>query len=99
MCKNIWNVVCGVWNSSSNNQFNGGREDVNDDARPGRPSTSTADENIEAVMKMLLDSRWITIRDDDADIGISFGLCEAICTDILGIKRAAAKIFPKLLHF
>ena len=34
------------------NRFKEGREDVNDDARPGRPSTSTTDENLEAVKKM-----------------------------------------------
>lgn len=31
------------------NRFKEGREDVNDDARPGRPSTSTTDENIGVV--------------------------------------------------
>ena len=31
------------------NRFKEGREDVNDDACPGRPSTSTIDENIEAI--------------------------------------------------
>ena len=30
------------------NRFKEGRKDVNDDARSGRPSTSTTDENIEA---------------------------------------------------
>ena len=39
------------------NRFKEGREDVNDDARPGRPSTSTTDENIEALKKMILDNR------------------------------------------
>ena len=45
------------------NQFKEGREDVNDDAHPGRPSTSITDENIEAVKKMILDNRRITIRE------------------------------------
>ena len=45
------------------NWFKEGREDINDDARPGRPSTSKTDENIEAVKKMILDSRWITISE------------------------------------
>ena len=31
------------------NRFKKDWEDVNDDARPNRPSTSTTDENIEAV--------------------------------------------------
>ena len=34
------------------NQFKEGREDV----RPGRPSTSTSDENIEAAKKMILNN-------------------------------------------
>ena len=37
------------------NRFKEGREDVNDDARPGRPSTSTTDENIvESLLERLL---------------------------------------------
>ena len=39
----------------SYNQFKEGREDVNNDARPGRPSTAATNENIEAVKKMNLD--------------------------------------------
>lgn len=81
------------------NRFKEGREDVNDDARPGRPSTSTTDENIDAVKKMILDNRRITIREVADDVGISFGTCQAIFTDVLGMKRAAAKIVPKLLNF
>ena len=33
------------------NRFKKGREDVNDDTRPDRPSTLITDENIEAVKK------------------------------------------------
>ena len=38
------------------NRFKEGREDVNDDVRPGRPSMSTTDGNIEAVKKMILNN-------------------------------------------
>ena len=38
------------------NRFKEGREDVNDDARHGRPSTSTTDENIEAMKKLFFES-------------------------------------------
>ena len=34
-----------------------GREEVNDDARPGRPSTSTTNENTEAVKKIVMENR------------------------------------------
>ena len=37
------------------------REDVNDDARPGGPSTLT-DETLQEKVKMILDNRRITIR-------------------------------------
>ena len=38
-------------------RFKESREDINNDARPGRPSKSTNDENIKAVKKMILDNR------------------------------------------
>ena len=55
------------------NRFKEGREDVNDDARLGRPSTSTTDDNIEAVKKMILNNRRITIREVIDDVGIWCG--------------------------
>ena len=45
-----------------NNPFKDDRENDNDDARPGHPSTSMTDENIEAIKKMIMDNRRITIR-------------------------------------
>ena len=39
------------------NRFKEGREDVNDDTSPGRPYTSTINENIEAATKIILDNR------------------------------------------
>ena len=74
------------------NRFKESREDVNGNARPGRPSTSTIDENIEAMKKMILDNRRITIREIADDVDISFGSCQAIFRDVLGMKRAVAKI-------
>ena len=59
-------------------QFKEGREDVNDDACHDRPSTSTADENIEAVKTMIFDNHRITIREFADDVGISFVSCQAI---------------------
>ena len=48
---------------------------------------------------MILDIRRITIREIADDIGISFGSWQAIFTDILSMKRTAAKIVPKLQNF
>ena len=77
------------------NRFQEGREDVNDDARLGRPSMPTTDETIKEVKKMILDNSRITIREVADDVGLLFGSCQAILTDVLGMKRAAAKIVPK----
>ena len=64
------------------NRSKEGREDVNDYAHPGRPNTSTTDENIEAVKKMILDNPRITIREVVDDVGISLGSCQTIFTDV-----------------
>ena len=79
--------------------FKESREDVNDDARPGCPNTSTTDKNIEAVKKIILDNRRITIREVADDVGTSFGSSQAILKDVLGMKHMAAKIVPKLQNF
>ena len=41
----------------------------------------------------------ITIKEVADSVGISFGLCQAIFTYVLDMKRAAAKFVPKLLNF
>ena len=50
------------------------------------------DKNIEAVKKIIFKNRQITIRAVADDVGISFGLCQAIFTVGLGMKCSAAKI-------
>ena len=47
----------------------------------------------------MLDNRWNTIREVADDVGISFGSYQAIFTDVLGMKFAAAKIVSKLLNY
>lgn len=80
-------------------RFQEGREDIEDDERSGRPSTSTSDENVEKVKKIVLANRRITIREVAEETGISYGSCEAIFVDVLNMKRVAAKFVPKLLNF
>ncbi|UYV60772.1 hypothetical protein LAZ67_1002251 [Cordylochernes scorpioides] len=66
--------------------FSEGREYVNDEERAGRPSTSTTDEKINEVEKMILANRRITVREVAEDLNISIG------------SRVAAKFVPKLLN-
>ena len=81
------------------NRFKEGRKYVNGKARHGRPSTSTTDENIEAVNEMILDNHRNTLREVANYVAISFNSCQAIFTDVLGMKCAAAKIILKLQNF
>ncbi|UYV69308.1 hypothetical protein LAZ67_6003200 [Cordylochernes scorpioides] len=78
--------------------FSEGREDVNDDERAGRPSTSTTDEKINEVEKMILANRRITVREVAEDLNISIGSCHSIFINDLGMRRVAAKFVPKLLN-
>ncbi|UYV76619.1 hypothetical protein LAZ67_14001482 [Cordylochernes scorpioides] len=76
--------------------FSEGREDVNDEERAGRPSTSTTDEKINEVEKMILANRRITVREVAEDLNISIGSCHSIFINDLGMRRVAAKFVPKL---
>ncbi|UYV76060.1 hypothetical protein LAZ67_13002356, partial [Cordylochernes scorpioides] len=78
--------------------FSEGREDVNDEERAGRPSTSTTDEKINEVEKMILANRRITVREVAEDLNISIGSCHSIFVNDLGMRRVAAKFVPKLLN-
>ncbi|UYV84901.1 hypothetical protein LAZ67_X003927 [Cordylochernes scorpioides] len=78
--------------------FSEGREDVNDGERAGRPSTSTTDEKINEVEKMILANRRITVREVAEDLNISIGSCYSIFINDLGMRRVAAKFVPKLLN-
>ncbi|UYV74987.1 CCNK, partial [Cordylochernes scorpioides] len=78
--------------------FSEGREDVNNEERAGRPSTSTTDEKINEVEKMILANRRITVREVAEDLNISIGSCHSIFINELDMRRVAAKFVPKLLN-
>ncbi|XP_043071211.1 protein GVQW3-like [Drosophila grimshawi] len=78
--------------------FSEGREDVNDEECAGRPSTSTTDEKINGVEKMVLANRRITVREVAEELDISIGSWHSIFINDLGMRRVAAKFVPKLLN-
>ena len=49
--------------------------------------------------KIALESSRIIIREVAEDVGISIGSCHLIFSNVLGMKRVAAKFVPKLLNF
>ena len=70
------------------NRFKEDKVDVNDDAHPGYLNTITTDENIEAVKKIILNNHRITVTEVTYNVGILFGSCLAIFTNVLGMKSA-----------
>ena len=79
------------------NRFKEGREDVNDVL--GARAHPQPMKTLKQWRKLFLDNRRIAIREVADGVGISFGSCQAIFTDVLGMKSAAAKIVTKFLNF
>ena len=61
--------------------FSEGRKDVNDEERAVRPSTSTTDENIDDVKKIVLVNRRITVREVAENLNITIGSWHSIFTN------------------
>ena len=78
-------------------RFKDGRTSVDDDERSGRPSTSTAPENIAKVRQAILADRRQTIHDVCEIVGISYGTVQRILADNLNMRRISARFVPKLL--
>ena len=51
---------------------------MNDEERAGRSSTSTTDENIDEVEKIVLVNNRIIVREVAEDLNISIGSCHSI---------------------
>lgn len=64
-----------------------------------RQSTSTTDKDIETVKKTILDSRRVTLKEVTDEVGTSFGSCQTIFENVLGVICAIAKIFSTLINF
>ncbi|KAL4113550.1 hypothetical protein QTP88_017159 [Uroleucon formosanum] len=78
-------------------RFKEGRIFIEDDHRPGRPSTSKTNDTITLVRDKIISDRRLTVREVTNEVGISIGTCHSILSDELGMKRVSAKLVPKLL--
>jgi DNA-binding Xre family transcriptional regulator len=78
-------------------RFKEGHISIEDDHRPGRPSTSKTIDTITLVRDKIRYDRRLTVKELTNEVGISIGTCHSILSDELGMKRVSAKLVPKLL--
>jgi len=78
-------------------RFKEGRTSVESDPRSGRPSTSRNEEMIAKVRTIVRNNRRLTVREIADGCGFCVGLCDAILTDDLHMKRVWVKFVWRLL--
>lgn len=79
-------------------RFREGRDDLEDDPRPGRPTTSRNDEKIHAVQHLIDEDRRITINEIAVSLDISYGSAHSILHEDLGLSKLSARWVPKALR-
>ena len=79
-------------------RFKEGREDVEDDPRSGRPSTSATEENVEIARQKVLGDRRLTVRMIAHELDMNSERVWTIITKHLGMRKICAKMVPRLLN-
>ena len=70
---------------------------MEDDERSGRPSTSTDDDHVDKINRLVRENRRLTVRELAEEGNISVGSCYEILTEKLRMHRVAAKFVPRLI--
>ena len=78
-------------------RFKEGREEVEDDPRSGRPSTSRTADNIERVKQMVRADHRLTMRMIAEELSINKDTVWSIITENLEMRKVCTKMVPKLL--
>ena len=79
-------------------RFREGREDVEDDPRSGRPTTSRTNENVECVREKVHSDRRLTVRMIADELSMNSERVWRIITEDLGMRKVCAKMVPRLLN-
>ncbi|KAJ8945832.1 hypothetical protein NQ318_008717 [Aromia moschata] len=75
--------------------FAEGREDVNNENRAGRPSTSTSDDNVKRVRDLLNTDRRLSVRLISETLDITKTIVHEIVSESLEMRNVCAKFLPK----
>jgi histone-lysine N-methyltransferase SETMAR len=78
-------------------EFKDPTRDFEDAPRTGRPPTATTDENIEAVERIVLRDRQISVRRVADELGISKTVVHEILSNHLGMRKVCVRWVPKFL--
>jgi histone-lysine N-methyltransferase SETMAR len=78
-------------------EFKHGCTSLEDDPREGHPKSATPSEIIEQVHDMVLDDRWMKVREISETIGISKERVGYILHEELDMKKLCARWVPRLL--
>ncbi|KAJ8948191.1 hypothetical protein NQ318_010467 [Aromia moschata] len=78
-------------------RFKEGRKTTEDDPRPGRPSTSKTDENIEKTDKLIREDRHLSIRGPAKITGIDKECVRQILHESFNMRKVCTQMVPKLL--
>ena len=78
-------------------RFKEGREEVEDDPRSERPSTSRTVDNVDRVKQMVCADRRLTVRMIAEELSINKDAVWSIITEKLEMRKVCAKMVPKLL--
>jgi len=75
-----------------------GREEVEDDHRSGRPSTSRIEENVQRVREKVQSARRLAVRMIADELDMNSKRVWRIITEDLGMRKICAKMVPRLLN-
>ena len=79
-------------------RFKNGREDLNDDLRPGRPEVSNRAESVEKVREIIAIDANFTTRMLAEELNTSTNTIWRILTGDLGKRKICARFFPHQLN-
>ncbi|KAJ8962118.1 hypothetical protein NQ318_018075 [Aromia moschata] len=72
--------------------FAEGREDVSDENRAGRPSTSSSDDNLKRVRDLLNTDRRLSVRLISETIDITKTIVHEIVSESLGMRKLSSEV-------
>lgn len=78
-------------------QFKNGREEVEDEQRAGRPSTSKTEDNVTKIRDLLNTDRHLSVRLIAQELDLPKTIVHEVVTEILGMRKVCAKLVPKIL--